>query len=433
MAYSDGAQQESRSRETMATARIPGPLSPEHAALLVDASSYESHGYPHELWTRLRAEAPLAYFETDEYEPFWAATKQSVIRDVTSRASEFSSARGITVVPKGTPNYHSDAILMLDPPEHGPLRRAAVRRFTPRGVDERSDDIEQIVAEIFDDVAGEADEFDFVERVAAPLPIAVISWILGVPRGDWRLLFRWTNEVVGKDDAEYRRPGETPMDTVVRARGEIRAYLTDLIETRRSAPGDDLISYLFDAEVAGQPLTEHQLLDYCELLIEAGNETTRNAISGGLIAFAEHPDQWTRLRREPDLLGTAVEEVLRWSSPVIHLARVALVDVDVGGITIPAGDKVAMFYPSGNRDEDVFDDPFRFRIDRDPNPSFVFGFGEHYCMGVHVARLEISTVVRQMLARFESFEITGTVERLRANMIGGIKRLPVRASLAANR
>ena len=417
----------------MPTNRIAGPLTSEEASTLVDASSYASAGYPHELWTRLRAEAPLAYFETEQFEPFWAVTKQADIREISSRAHPFSSARGITVTAKGTPAYSSEVVLMLDPPDHGPLRRAAVRRFTPRPVEARGHDIDQIVAEIVADVASETADFDFVERVAAPLPIAVISWILGVPRDDWRLLYRWTNEVVGKDDPEFRRPGESPLDTVMRARGEIQDYLTELIETRRRDPRDDLVTYLLDAEVSGKPLTQHQLVEYCEFLIEAGNETTRNAISGGLIGFAENPDQWTRLREEPHLLPAAVEEVLRWASPVIHLARVAVEDTEIGGVQIPAGDKLALFYPSGNRDEDVFDEPFRFRIDRDPNHGFVFGFGEHYCMGVHVARLEVAAIFRHLVERFESFEITGPVERLSANMIGGIKRLPVRAHLTTSR
>ena len=163
-------------------------------------------------------------------------------------------------------------------------------RFTPRAIRSRHEEIDRIAVEVLDDLAasGDADEFDFVERVAAPLPIGVISWILGVPRDDWQLLFRWTNEVIGKDDPEFRRPGETPGQTIRRARGELHGYLSDLIEQRRRQPGDDIVSQLIAAEIDGRPLTEEELLNYCELIVEAGNETTRNAISGGLLAFSEH-------------------------------------------------------------------------------------------------------------------------------------------------
>jgi len=402
-------------------------LARDDAERLVDAGAYASEGYPHELWTRLRAEAPVAYVETEEFAPFWAVTKQDHIREVISQAAVFSNEHGITVGRKGAPTYASDALLFLDPPRHGALRRAAVRRFTPKAIAEGRRELERIVTDVVDDLAEKGGELDFVEQVAAPLPIAVISWILGVPRDDWQLLFRWTNEVVGKDDPEYRQPGETPLQTVVRARGELRGYLVDLIAERQQQPRDDFISHLLVAEVDGVPLTDEEVLDYSEILVEAGNETTRNAISGGLIAFAEHPAEWRRLCRQPELIGDAVEEVLRWSSPVIHLAKVALVDTELDGTDISAGDRVALFYPSGNRDEDHYDDPFVFRIDRSPNPGLVFGFGEHFCLGVHLARLEMAIVFEHLARRFDGFEITGPVERLQSHTMGSYKRIPFQA------
>jgi cholest-4-en-3-one 26-monooxygenase len=316
---------------------------------------------------------------------------------------------------------------MLDPPRHGPVRRVANGRFTPRAVREQRPDIERIAVEILDDAAptGAAGKLDFVARIAAPFPLGVIAWILGVPSDDWELLFRWTNEVIGKDDPEYRRPGETPGKTSKRARGELHAYFKDLIAQRRREPEDDLVSELIRGEIDGAPLTEEQLVSYCELLVEAGNETTRNAISGGLLAFSEHRGEWQKLREHPELMSDAVEEILRWASPISHFTRTATSDCEVRGTRIRAGEQVALYFASANRDEDVFDDPFAFRVDRRPNPHLAFGFGEHFCMGAHVARVELETIFRHLLARLESFEVVGTVERLRSIVNGSIKRLPI--------
>ncbi len=190
------------------------------------------------------------------------------------------------------------------------------------------------------------------------------------------------------------------------------------------------MSELIAAEIDGQPLTEMQLLSYCELIVEAGNETTRNAISGGLLAFSEHRDQWQKLRDDPGLMPSAVEEILRYVSPIIHFTRMATEDSEVRGVKIRAGEHVALFFASGNFDEEVYDDPFAFRIDRQPNPQLAFGFGEHFCMGAHLARLEMETVFRHLLARLEEFEVSGPVERLNSAVNGGIKHLPLRCRLS---
>jgi len=399
---------------------------------LVDPARYARNGYPHAAWTRLREEAPVCYFAPEGYEPFWAVTKHADIQFVASQPARFSNAHGLFIMPAGSPGQPSEMVVTLDPPRHGPMRGVAIRRFSPRAIRARQEEIERITVEILDAVVASDDsgEFDFVERIAAPLPIAVMSWILGVPSEDWGLLFRWTNEVIGKDDPEFRRPGETPLDTIRRARGEMHAYLGSLIEQRRREPGDDMVSHLIGAEIDGQPLTEEQLLLYCELLVEAGNETTRNAISGGLLAFTENPAEWEKLRDHPELMPDAVEEMLRWVSPIIHFTRYTTQDSEVRGVKIPEGEKVAIFFASGNRDEEVFDDPFAFRVDRRPNPHLAFGFGEHFCMGAHVARVELETIFRHLLKRLEWFEPAGPVQRLNSNVNGGIKHLPLRCRLA---
>ena len=400
---------------------------------LVDPARFARHGYPDNAWTQLRAEAPVAWFEPEGYEPFWAITKHADIRDVAAQPTRFSNEHGLVLGPKGSPGQPIEMVVTLDPPRHGPLRRVAMRRLTPRAIRSRNDDVEQLALEVLDGitaVANDGEEFDFVEHVAAPLPIAVIAWFLGVPREDRELLFRWTNEVIGKDDPEFRRPGETPGQTIRRARMEMHAYLGELIEQRRREPADDIVSELLAAEIDGQPLTETVLLSYCELIVEAGNETTRNAISGGLLAFANHRDQWARLAADPELLPSAVEEMLRYVSPIIHFTRTAMEDAEIHGVPIGEGDKLALFFASGNRDEEVFEDPFAFRVDRDPNPHLSFGIGTHFCMGAHLARLEMETVFRHLLARLEWFDVTGPVERLNSAVNGGIKHLPVRCRIA---
>ena len=396
---------------------------------LVDPERYALYGYPHDTWTRLRAEAPVAWIEAPGYKPFWAITKHADIMEIARQPLRFSSEQGITLAREGQgPMPPTEILVMIDPPRHGPMRRVVNPRFTPKAVRERRADLEQIALDIL--AASSADgDVDFVAEIAAPFPLAVIAWILGVPSSDWEHLFRWTNEIIGKDDPQYRQPGETPGQTIRRARGELRGYFEGLIDARRAGPQDDLVSELLTGEVNGAPLNDDQLLSYCELLVEAGNETTRNAISGGLLAFCEHPAEWEKLRANPDLLTSAADEILRWASPISHFTRVATEDCEVRGVPIAAGDQLALYFASANRDEEVFDDPFAFRVERSPNPHLAFGFGEHFCIGAHLARVEIETLFRHLLSRLESFELAGPVERLKSAVNGSIKQLPLRYRL----
>ena len=399
---------------------------------LVEPARFARNGYPHEAWTRLRAEAPVAYFEPEGFEPFWAITKHADIQYLASRPQQYSNEHGLFIAPLGSPIQPSGMIVTLDPPRHGPLRQAAMRRFTPRAVRSRYAEIDRITDQILDDVVADSgSEIDFVERVAAPLPIAVISWMLGVPSEDWQLLFHWTNQVIGKDDPEFRRPGQTPEQSAMSARMEMHAYLGELLERRRREPGDDVMTHLLAAEVEGRPLTETELLLYCELAVEAGNETTRNAISGGLLAFSEHRDEWEKLRANPDLVPNAVEEILRWVTPIIHFTRMATEDGEVRGETIRAGEKVALIFASGNRDEEVFDEPFEFRIDRHPNPHLGFGIGEHFCLGSHLARRSQRALFSELIGRLEDVELAAPPERLAASFVAGIKHLLLRYRLRA--
>jgi cytochrome P450 len=260
--------------------------------------------------------------------------------------------------------------------------------------------------------------------VSARITIAVIAAMLGVPRRDWQLLFRWTNEIIAPQDPEFQHG--SAQETLEGARLELFSYFHELSERRRAEPTDDIVSMVANGRVDDAPLPPVELLSYYFLLVVAGNETTRNAMTGGMLAFLEHPEEWEKLRHDPGLLDGAVEEVVRWTTPVIQFARTATSDYPLRGRTIRAGQSVCLFYPSANRDEEVFPDPFAFRIDRDPNPHIAFGMGEHVCLGAHLARLELRHAFAALRERLEHCQLAGPVARVRSSFVGGIKRAPMR-------
>ncbi len=402
---------------------------------IIGADYYAAHGYPHEAWAWLRREAPVYRHDRGDTEPFWAITKHADIIWLSRQPKRFLNSPRIAVFPDFDrpdvpPVRH---LLNMDPPDHARFRRLASRRFTPRGVSALRERVERISREILDEIAGEGElrEGDFVELVSAPLTLRVLAEMLGVPREDWELMFRWTNETIGSTDPDYQQEGATATETIERARLALFGYFAELVQKRRAAPQDDIVSVLANAELGGEPLPTFELLSYYFLLVVAGNETTRNAMSGGLLAFIENPDQWEKLRGQPNLVDSAVEEVVRWTTPVIQFCRTATEDVELRDQKIRAGDNLCLFYPSANHDEEVFEDPFAFRIERDPNPHLAFGIGEHVCLGAHLARLELRVIFRQLAERLEHIELAGPPARLRSSFVGGIKRMPVRYELRA--
>ena len=398
---------------------------------LIDPGAYARDGYPHAAWRRLRREAPVFRCERGD-PPFWALVRHADIVAVSRRPERFANApRFQYVADAHGENFVSRTIISMDPPDHRRYRELVSPRFTPRALRAQGPGIDAIAAELIDawEERGASGECDFVEAFAAPLPIAVIARMLGLPHADWPRLYAWTNRIVAASDPQFRAPGATQEQTRQQATAELFGYFRELVAERRRTPGDDLVSLLARARIDGAPLAELELLSYALILVAAGNETTRNAISGGLLAFLEHPDEWERVRRDATLLPRAVEEVLRWTSPVVQMARTATCDAEVGGTRIRAGDTLVMFYPSANRDEALFAEPERFRADRHPNRHLAFGVGEHVCVGAHLARLELVAAFRQLAARLERAELAGPVERLRSSMVGGLKRLPIRYEL----
>jgi cytochrome P450 len=269
-------------------------------------------------------------------------------------------------------------------------------------------------------------ECDFVAAVAAPAPLRMIAEMLGVPEADEPVLLRLTNELFGAQDAEFKRDSTDAQQSFMATAVEIFGYFASLFDERRRAPREDLLSVMaHEGRIAGKPVSVLDAVSLCFIIATAGHETTRNAISGGLLALIEHPGEWKRLRERTQHLETAVDEIIRWTSPVVHFARTATEDYELRGRRIAKGDTVAMFYPSANRDEEVFGDPDVFRIDRTPNPHLAFGIGEHFCLGTPLARLELRILFGQLLERLEHAELVGPAERLRASLVGGLKHLPI--------
>ncbi|NNL84197.1 MAG: cytochrome P450 [Myxococcales bacterium] len=390
--------------------------------------------YPHETWTWLRKNDPVHWWDRTEGVPFWALTTRADIVQVSKQPTRFTNNPrwGVRHKPDGDQADELEVTLInMDPPRHGLWRKLVSKRFTPAAIERFRPEVERIGEEIVDRLfrRDNAGDCDFVKEVAAPLPIAVIAWMLGWPRSDWEKLFDWTNRIVGAGDPEFRSEGKSAAETMREAQREIVAYLTDLVAEKRRNPRDDLITLLTQARVDGQPLETSEVLSWCFLIMLGGNETTRNATTGGIAAFADNPDQLARVRREPELVKPAVEEVLRWTSPVIHMARTAQEPSRLRDKDVAPGDTLVMFYPSANRDEEVFDEPFSFRVDRAPNPHLAFGVGEHFCLGAHLARLEMQVAFKHLLPRLAELELAGSPERLRANQVGGIKHLPIRYRL----
>jgi len=407
---------------------------------LMDEQLFE-RGDAHEAFRILRREAPVHWNPgTEEMNGFWSLTKYEDVLFVSRHPELFISSKGIAgpglrhperfQASEGEPTGAS--IITMDPPRHVKMRRLVNKGFTPRAVDAMEPKIREITNVILDGIATKG-QCDFVLEVASQLPLAVICGMMGLEQEHWPLMFELTNKVLGPGDPEYQTdvpPEQRGTAEAARITGQngamqIVKFFSEVIEQRRREPKNDIVSILIESEVDGEKLSQNDLLEFCFLLILAGNETTRNAISGGLQALCEHPEERARLQADMSLIDTAVEEILRWVSPVMHMSREVTEDVVIRGQTIRAGERVIMWYPSVNRDEDIFPDPYRFDITRTPNEHLAFGIGEHFCLGAGFARKELKVMFQELLRRFPDIQLSGPPERLRSNFIGGIKHLPV--------
>jgi len=390
---------------------------------------------PHEMFALLRREDPV-YFQHEPDGPgFWCITRYDDISAVHRDWETFSSELGGTSLQDLEPEHIEarKSMIDMDPPRHNQLRALVNKGFTPRAVKAYEEKIRELIRGILDD-ALPLGELDFVEKVASELPMRVFAEMLGAPQEDRRYIVELGDKLLGNTDPEFADPEELerhrhlPFSSPVAL--EMFEYGRKLADERRRHPQDDIITKLVQATVDGEPLTQREFDVYFILLATAGNETTRHTISSGLLALIEFPEQLERLRREPDLYATAAEEMLRWATPVHHFRRTATKDVQFGGKLIRRGDKVTTWFTSGNRDEEYFVGGDQFDVSRAPNPHMTFGpGGVHFCLGAHLARLEVRIVFEELVPRLRSVELAGRSDRLRSNFFNGIKRLPVRVTL----
>lgn len=371
---------------------------------------------PHEKWTWMRANAP-AYFDPNS--GVWGITRYDDVKAVSKDPATFSNAGGIRPDTGPLP-----MMIDMDDPEHLRRRKLVNKGFTPRRVRESRDRIEVVCDAIIDRVC-ERGECDFVRDIAAPLPMIMIGDALGVAPEDRDDLLRWSDQMLS---ALTGHKSEEEMTAAATAFADYTAYALRVIADRREHPTDDLMSVLVHAEIDGDRLDEDSLVHESLLILVGGDETTRHVISGGMYQLLVHPDQRERLRADRSRLPSAVEEMLRWVSPIRNMARTATRDVELHGQVIREGQKLLLFYPSANRDESVFDDPFRFDIDRSPNEHVAFGFGTHFCLGNSLARLELQVMFDKLLDRLPDLELADEGEPAwrGANFVSGYESMPVR-------
>jgi cytochrome P450 len=397
-----------------------------------------ARGAPHDWFALLRAEAPVFWQEEhDGGRGFWSLTRYADILAASKNYATFSSEAGGTSLMDLTPEQVQSRMSMLDsdPPKHRRLRNIVSKAFTVRVVNEYEGRIRSMFKEVLDAAFAQS-EFDFVDQVAVELPMRILCELMGVPLEDRRYLVELGNRMLGNTDPDHAgefTAGEADLSQYAHlpfsspAAPEMFGYANALAAERRRKPRDDLTTRLIEAEIDGDRLSEHEFDLFFLLLVTAGNETTRHAMSNGLLSLLQHPAQRDRLLAEPALIPTAVEEILRWTPSLLHFRRTATEDVELRGETIRAGDKVALWYVSGNRDEDQFPDASRFDIGREPNRHLAFGLGgPHFCLGAHLARLELRIWLEEMLRALPRIELAGEPKRLRSNFFNGVKSLPVR-------
>ncbi|MGA0838522.1 MAG: cytochrome P450 [Pseudomonadales bacterium] len=424
---------------------------------------YGRIGHPHEAFAWLRANDPLRLVHPEGFRPFWVVTRHADIVEIEKQPDVFASEpRPILGREASTPQLREEvlgeifrrlqdsprllqvlatagqaglirSLVQMDPPDHPKYRALVQPWFKPSNIKRLEDSLQTIIARILDDMMGDGSvrELDFVQDVAVWPPLKLITQLLGVPDEDeWRIL-KLTNELFAGDDPEMKRVGEDPL-SIFETIKDLYDYFTRLTDERRANPTEDLASYIANGRIDGEYLPYKELISYYTIVATAGHETTRTAISGGLHALLRNPEQLELLQKnihDEELVKLAVEEMIRWTTPVAQFSRTATRDYTLRGKQIRAGDTLGLMYAAANFDEDIFDAPFEFRIDRKPNRHLAFGTGPHQCLGLLLARLEMRIFFTQFIPRIDMIELTGPGEHLRASFVHGFKHLPIRYRL----
>ena len=384
-------------------------------------------GPPHDFFDQLRRDEPVYWHASEQFAPgFWVCTKYADVIAIERDVKTFSSARGGALLED---QGEGTELMMLnqDPPQHTRLRNLVARGFTPKVIKAMEPHIREAATTIVDRQIGNDEVIDFVPNFAAELPLVVIAELLGIPYEDRHKIFEWSNRLIGNSDPEYN--GGAPEQSMEAAM-ELYMYAQSLADARRERPMDDIVTTLINSELDGERLSDVEFNVFVLLLAVAGNETTRNLISGGMLALMEHPEQQEIVLADvPGTLDTLVDEMLRYVSPVMYFRRTVMADTELRGVSLSENDKITVWYGAANRDEDVFSNGHAFDATRSPNEHIAFGGrGPHYCLGVALAKMEIKVMFSEMLTRVPQMRLAGEPEHLASTLINGIKHLPVRLS-----
>jgi len=420
----------------MADACLPDDL----ARAVADPRSYADMDWLHEQLKRVRRDHPFARANLPDYAPFWVASKfddiQSIARQNDVFLSGLSSLATKEMAASVTPEAQGfRSVVGMNEPEHQKYRLLTQAWFAPKNIRRLQDGMRELARRFVDKMADAGGEIDFVGEIAVHYPLLVVMSILGVPPEDESMMLRLTQEYFGNSDEEMARRGVlTPeeirvglMETI----GEVSAYFRKITQDRRARPLDDLASVIANARVDGELLPEPDSLGYYITVAFAGHDTTSSSTAGGLWALAERPGELARVKADPSLIAGLVEESIRWTTPIHQFVRVAGKDAEVRGQTVQKGEQVALCFPSGNRDEEIYEDPFEFRVDRQVGRHVAFGYGAHQCLGMHLARMEMSIFFEELLPRLKSVELAGEPRRTVTNFVGGPKYLPLRYQFEA--
>lgn len=409
-------------------------MTPDEAGqVFVTPSAYADEGFFHAACSVLRHESPVHLVEHPNFNPFYAVTRHADVLSVELRNNVFlNEPRPVLGTRADDERTAANGNLLrtlihVDDPEHRALRGVTSDWFLPKSLARLDERLAGLAKASVDHMASLGGRCDFARDVAMPLPLNVILAILGLPESDYPRMLKLTQELFGNADEEMRR-GSSPEDLVAVVQ-DFFAYFTELTKQRREQPTGDLTSVIANAVIDGRPLTDIQTISYYVIAATAGHDTTSASMAGGMHALIDNPDQLELLRRHPEHIATAVDEIIRWVTPVKHFMRTATEDATVGNVTVGAGQSVLLSYPSANRDEAVFDDPFRFDVTRSPNKHLAFGFGVHYCLGALLARMEVKALLTELIPRLDHIELDGEPALMKTLFVGGLKRLPVRYSL----
>ena len=408
----------------------------EAAKVLADPTAYADDRRLHTALTELRSTNPVAWVDNPPYRPFWAVTKHEDIMTIERANDLFLSEPRPLLATAETDDVlkaQQDAgmgirtLIHMDDPHHRKVRAIGADWFRPKAMRALKVRVDELAKRYVDTMRDIGPECDFVEAIAVNFPLYVILSLLGLPEDDFPRMMKLTQEMFGGDDEEHRRGGSA--EDLVAVLTDFFNYFGALTASRRANPTDDLASAIANGRVDGELMSDMDTLSYYVIVASAGHDTTKDAISGGLLALTQNPDELTRLRDNMDLMPTAVEEMIRWTTPVKEFMRTAAEDTTVRGVPIAKGESVYLAYVSGNRDEDVFSDPFRFDVSRDPNKHLAFGYGVHFCLGAALARMEMNSLFTELVPRLEAIELAGDPELSATTFVGGLKHLPIRYSL----